>query len=317
MNRANQRLQGCESCWRRDAVQFADEVLNVLKLNYRESDRLFRKLRCPHCDSRIFNETLVVSTSSEELSRFAGYRQFESRHGRNLKQLRNALTDRSRRCLRRRLDFKVAREIRATRPIPLDKPLTWYFAQSIGRGLSSRAGRYNREDDETWYVAGDPKTAAVEALRGLTSGAVEIFEEQLAGPFLVLDLREQPCGEYPFRNPFLRSIIALGYLSEPAPFGQSGQAEYIAPQLIAHWARRCGIDGILYTSTRHSHYGSSVGGDCLAIFNKGKVSKDTSGCIFRFSESFVLDINFPEEAWKLIPISVENGAVSQGGEPAR
>jgi hypothetical protein len=298
INRANQRLRGCEACWRRDAVRFADEVLGVLKLTYRESDRLFRKLTCPCCDSRIFSETLIVSTTSEGLRRFAGYRQFEARHGRDLKQLRNALTDRSRACLRRRLDFNVAREIRATKPILLDKPLTWYYARSTERGLCSKGGRYNGEGDETWYAAGDPETASVEALRGVTSGAVEIFEECLRRPFLVLDLREQPCGEYPFSNWFLRNTIALGYLSEPAPFGQSGEAEYRAPQLIAHWARQCGIHGILYTSTRHSPYGSPVGGDCLAIFNTDKATKGPSQGIFRFSEPSV-DINFPEETWKL------------------
>jgi len=302
INQANQRLRGCESCWRRDAVQFADEVLNVLKLNYRESDRLFRNLRCPWCDARILPETLVVFTASEELRRFAGYRRLESRHGRSLKQLRNASTDRSKRCLKRRLDFTVAHEIRATRPILLNSPFTWYYAQSIERGFASRAGRFDRHRDETWYAAGDPKTAAVEALRGLTSRGVEIVEERLHPPFLVLDLREQPCGEYPFSNRFLRNAIALGYLSEPAPFGESGQAEYRVPQLIAHWARRRGLDGILYRSTRPSPYGSPLGGDCLAIFSKDKVTKDPARGILRFSE-LRFDINFPEEGWKLVPIS--------------
>ena len=314
INRANQHLRGCEFCWRRDSVQFADDVLNVLKLNHRESNRLFLKLRCPYCDSCIFPETLIVSTPSEELRRFAGYGQFESHDGRSLKGLRSASADRSRRCFRQRLDSKVAHEIRATKTILLDDSFVLYHAAPTQPGPSSTAGRYERGDGGTWYAAGDRRTAAVEALRGLTSGTVEIFKEKLSPSFCALDLREKPCGDYPFTNRFLRNVIALGYLSEPAAFGQSGEDGYRVPQLIAHWAGQCGIDGILYTSTRPSPYGSPLGGDCLAIFNKRKVKKDPSGCIFRFSEPSV-DINFPEGVWRLIPIE-DRGAGSKACEDA-
>jgi len=313
INQANQRLRGCEFCWRRDAVQFADEVLSVLKPNYRESDRLFRKLRCPSCDTRILPETLVASTGGEDLRRFASYAQFEIRHGRNLKRLRNALTDRSKQCLMRRVDAKVASAIRATKRIVLDDTLVWHYAVPTGERPPSQAGgRYHGAADKTYYAAGDPRTAAVEALRGRTLGPIEIFAEKLDRPFLVLDLRERPGADYPFPNRFLRNIIALGYLSEPAPFGQSGQDGYRVPQLVAHWARQCGVDGILYTSTRPSPYGSPLGGDCLAIFNTDKVRKGPSPVTFRFSGPD-LDISFPEKAWKLIPSSVENGT-SQGRE---
>ena len=295
INQANQRVRGCESCWRRDAVQFADEVLSALNPNYRESDRLFRKLRCPSCDTRILPETLVVSTTSEDLRRFASYGQFEIRHGRNLKRLRNALTDRSEQCLKRRLDAKVASEIRATKRIVLDDTLVWHYAVPTGERPPSQAGgRYHRAADKTYYVAGDPRTAAVEALRGLTLGPIEFFEEKLERPFLVLDLRERPCGDYPFSDRFLQNIIALGYLSEPAPFGQPGQDEYRVPQLVAHWARRCGVDGIMYSSTRPSPYGSPLGGDCLAIFSTDKVREVLRGVLFG-SLNLTSTLTFPKK----------------------
>ena len=311
---ASVHLKGCESCWRRDAVEFADDVLSGLKLNYHEADRLFRKLECPSCDSRIFPETLVVSTPSEELRRFAGYEQFESRHGRSLRGFRSASADRSRRCFRRRLGSKVAHEIRATKTILLDDSLVWYYAAPAQRGPSSTGGRYEREAGGTWYAAGDRSMAAIEALRGLTSGTVKIFEEKFSPSFCVLDLREKPCWDYPFSNRFLRNLVALGYLSEPAAFGQSGQGEYQVPQLIADWAGQCGIDGILYPSTRPSPYGSPLGGDCLAIFNRRKVKEDPSGHLFRFSEPSV-EINFPEEVWRLIPIE-DSGAGSEAYKDA-
>jgi hypothetical protein len=302
---AHDRLRGCESCWRDNAFEFADEALSKLKLNDLEYRRLFKGLRCPSCGTRIFPTTFVLSVTNEELRELGS-----EQHCRELERFRHALVRYPTLGLAHRVGRRFDGNLRRAKTSVLDSG-RWYHAKpKVGRA-GPGAGRFHQAGQTTWYMASDPKTAAIEALRQVAPDTVEILEEEIQQPLTVIDLRQLPCEEGQLGNWFVRNAVARGYVSEARE--DQGQDAYRIPQFISDLARRRGVHGILHSSTRPPPNGSPMGGDCLALFDTKRVTNTRTLGGFHFSGPHA-DINFLEETWRLVPAEdADSPALSGSG----
>lgn len=292
---AHNRLRGCEWCWRRDSFEFADEALTKLALNHLEFRRLFNNLLCPGCDSRILPTTFVLSVTDGELRELGS-----EQHCRELEGFKHTLVRYPKLGRKHKVGRRLDRNLRRAKITVLDSG-RWYYASARVHRPSPGGGRFHEAGQTTWYMARDRKTAAIEALRHISLDPVEIFEEQIQRPITVLDLRQLPCDEEQLGNWFLRNFVARGYVSEVRE--DQGLEAYRIPQFIADLARRRGVHGILFSSTRPSPNGSPMGGDCLALFDTSRVTKTPLTSTYQFAgPSLETSINFGDEVWPLMQV---------------
>lgn len=310
---ARDRLHGCESCWSRDAVSFADQTLADLKLDPRESMRLFRRLTCPSCENRISPSTYVVAASEQEVLERQENRKFDALYRRKLERFREFLIRYPTLGPQYGIGRQLIRAVSSAKSVTLDRQVWFHASRNVSHGGGRQPGRYHQPGQDAQYFAADKRTATMEVLRDFRCGPVVIKEVEIQDPITVIDLRcWHLLGEDRLGSSLLRYAVDRGYLSEPTSEVDTGKKEYRLPQFVSDAARRAGIRGILYESTRPSPHGSKTGSDCLVVFDplvriavRSKANYEFSGP--HIDPNFQPNINFMdqslmEKVWRLTPV---------------
>lgn len=297
------RFHACDVC-DREAPIFIEEALAPLRLKQRELKRLFRQLTCPCCESPVRAGTFVVPWDLDELRRARFARRFEEDYGALLGDFREFLIKYPKLGAVHPFGKLLSKVMKSARTTVLG-PSVWYHAKSLQR-KPPHNNRYNEIGQESWYLAGDNKTAAVEVMREPRTGEkVRIDEIELGEPVEVLDLRSLVWGEDdPVRQWILRNVVDSGFISEPSS-DQKGRPEYLVPEFIADLARTRRVRGILYDSTRPSPQNNpNAVGHNLVIFGPRPQHFTGSQSMAEFGELGQLeDDPFCPELWPLRIVS--------------
>ncbi len=272
---ALERFHGCEECWRSDALTPLREVLEPLRLKHRELTPLLRRLAC-HCGSKCTLDSYVVAASDEQIRHVTLQRKFRKEYGREFEAFGSflirypmlgaqhpfgkALSRAMRRSVRTRLGPAVW--YRATKDLS-GPPFTTRDATQVGW-----ANRFNQVGQVYAYFGSDEKTAAVEVLRKPCQGApLRIEDIEILDSVDVLDLSFTILGEDPSGHWILRSVVDRCGVSEPTEDVDRCRPQYRIPQFMADLARREGLRGILYSSSRPPAYNNpEAPGRNLVVF---------------------------------------------------
>jgi hypothetical protein len=277
VKQAWERFYGCEVCLKSCALSPIEVELVSLRLKQRESTRLFQKLTCPHCESRIGMSTRVAAPTAEQSRQSRLSSRFDSLYRADFETFRSSLIRFSMLGASHPFGKLLTERVNRARKISL-KPSTWYRATSVcnephfapRQGEDTlHANRFNQVGQAAWYLGCDAKTAAVEKLRAPKSDhSICIAEIRILDPIPVLDLRSVLWGEqHPTGDWILSNVVDRRLISEPTADCDDSRPQYRVPQFVADLARRRGFGGILYNSTRPSAYNNAdVVGHNLVVF---------------------------------------------------
>jgi hypothetical protein len=250
-------------CWSTDALDCIDDVLAPLRLRVREMRRLYRKLTCPCCESRVRPGTFVVAADQAQTRQALQSRKFDRLYRREIEAFRSFLIEYPMLGARHRFGELLRKVMKRAKKTALE-PRSWYHATTTleapvmtarTREQAETAGRYHQCGQITLYLGSDDKTAAVERLRQPKPGIpLRIAEVVVLEPLPVLDLRTPLWGEDPAGHWVLRNIVDSRFVSEPTDDSDKSRPQYRVPQYVADLARKRKFRGILYDSTRPSAY---------------------------------------------------------------
>jgi RES domain len=307
-----ERFYACEVCWESEASDSIEDVLTPLRLKQRESKRLFQRLSCPSCESRVGAGTLVVAPTSEQLRQSRLSRRFDSLYRSELEAFRDFLVEYPMLGAEHPFGKLLLKAMRRAREMML-QPSIWYRATSSRRepnfepprhqGEAIRAYRFNQIGQVVWYLGCDEKTAAVEKLRAPKSGEpICIAKIKILEPISVLDLRSALWGEDPTGEWILRNVVDRRFISEPTPDIDDSRPQYRVPQFVADLARKKKFGGILYDSTRPSAYNNPEAvGHNLVVFDPFPAHATESYTTLVFGEPD-FDVMSGSDRWPLRPV---------------
>ena len=200
---AHERFLACEYCNASNVTEFADDLLERLRLRTKERRRLERALSCPNCDSPIEPLDGVVSYSPNELRDIRRHQRWREWYGRQFPKFHEFLEMYPGLGGLHPLGHELARGVARVRPTVLRRRV-WYRACRWCDGEAAGpermlppdphlvqipSSRFNYAGQVGVYVADWPIGAAIEVLDDPTQpGRVWMAAIEFQRELRILDL---------------------------------------------------------------------------------------------------------------------------------
>jgi RES domain len=252
----------------------------------------------------------VHAVSAEGPRRAALSRTFDRLHGKAVLEFRDFLIDHPMLGLDHPFGRELAKAIDRAKKFNV-QPARWYHAslelselrlQPRIRAKAINAHRFSQIGQIAWYLGCDERTVAAEVLGEPRSHVpFAVTQIEILEPVKVLDLRIPFEDENPTGSVILHEVIARRFVSEPRDDADESRPQYRVPQFVADLARRRGLHGILYDSTRPSAYNNpEAWGHNLVLFDPIPTCNPGRTEIMEFGEA---DFQFfAMERWPLRPL---------------
>jgi len=280
---AEQRFYACEICNEPNSYELIDVVLDKLRLTRGERRRLERQLRCPNCESPVEPLTQVAAYGPAELGEIRRHVLWIKRYATALRSLEELLDQTPSLGGLHPMAATLAAGLSRLSPTTIHQE-RWYRARTWRDGevlkpkdflppdphqVYVKPARFNHAGQVGLYVAKDPSDCAVEIFDDPSQESkIWIAEIEFREPLKVLDLGIWVVGEQSRLPVVLEGL--RGLLTAKRERADLSPQQYNLSRFVADLARRRGLDGIVYTSSREHPFGPDVFGKNLVILNHQK-----------------------------------------------